>query len=375
VVLLARDPNPKPGLFLTGDEWPCLSPPEYEFDEAAIEKRMADQPVRMRPIPNAFYDWPVYASGQVIAVEWVISNFGATAIGNGKLTWRLLDGEKVLLRETLSNVTAEVGDVTTVTRAEIALPRVTKPLKARLDVVIEPGGWSNGWDIWVFPELREEADLGRSLAVSEGLYDLLSGRYEHVVRITDPAAMDADVLIVDGDGDVVVEALEQGKRLLCLGMPRQDQIAVAARQMGSWFWREQAGTAIEAGHPAFGDFPNEGFMNQPWFRLMDRAAKLSPNSPIQQADMLMVGWGNVAEFSYAFNTEVGYFSYVFEAKSGNGSVLVTGLDLARQTRDLPEAAYLFDQMVRYVVSDEFSPTGRIDPPFFRGLIDTTASAS
>ncbi len=365
VVLLARDPDPKPGLFLTSDAWPCLSPPVYEFDEAAIAKRMAELPVRMRPIPNAFYDWPVYASGQVVPVEWVISNFGDADVEKGTLTWRLLDGEKVLLEEAVSGVAAAVGDVTTVARAEIALPRVAKPLKARVEVTVDPGGWLNGWDIWVFPELQEKADLGRTLAVSEGLYDLLSGRYARVVRITDPAAQDADVLIVDGDGDVAVEALKQGKKLLCLDIPRQGRIDVGARQVGSWFWREQAGTAIEAGHAAFGDFPNEGFMNQPWFRLMDRATKLPPDSPIKQTDMLMVGWGNVAKFSYAFDTEVGYFTYAFEAKSGAGSVLATGLDLARQTRDLPEAAYLLDQMLRYVVSDEFSPTGRIDPSFLR----------
>jgi len=132
--------------------------------------------------------------------------------------------------------------------------------------------------------------------------------------------------------------------------------------MGSWFWREQAGTVIQTGHSAFGDFPNEGFMNQPWFRLMDRAMKLTPDGPVKQADMLMVGFGNVADFTFAFNTIAGYFSYVFEAKSGNGSVLVSGLDLTRNNRDLPESAYLLDQMIRYVVSGNFSPTSTIDSP-------------
>jgi hypothetical protein len=88
--------------------------------------------------------------------------------------------------------------------------------------------------------------------------------------------------------------------------------------------------------------------------------------------MLMVGYGNVGEFSFAFNTNVGYYSYVFEANSGKGSVLVSGLDLTRNNRDLPESAYLLDQMIRYVVSEDFSPTGRVDPSFFRGMVDATA---
>ena len=70
----------------------------------------------------------------------------------------------------------------------------------------------------------------------------------------------------------------------------------------------------------------------------------------EQADKLMVGRGSE-----------GYFSTVFEAKAANGAVLVTGLDLTRKTRNMPESAYLLDQMIRYVVSEEFSPTGAIDP--------------
>ena len=241
-----------------------------------------------------------------------------------------------------------------------------------MELVVNRGPLSNSWDIWVFPNLQKKTDLGQKLAVSEGLYDLLSNRYDNVVRLTDPAAKDAKVLISNGDGDAIAEALKQGKKVLCLNVPNQDRITVGARRMGSWFWREQAGTAIEAEHPAFGDFPNEGFMNQPWFRLMDRAAKLTPNSPVKQADMLMVGWGNVAPFTYAFNSTVGYFSYVFEAKSGNSSVLVSGLDLTRNNSNMPESAYLLDQMIRYVISDDFSPTGTVDPEFFRGLADPTA---
>ena len=52
---------------------------------------------------------------------------------------------------------------------------------------------------------------------------------------------------------------------------------------------------------------------------------------------------------------------MFEAKAANGAVLVTGLDLTRKTRNMPESAYLLDQMIRYVASEEFSPTGVIDP--------------
>ena len=137
-------------------------------------------------------------------------------------------------------------------------------------------------------------------------------------------------------------------------------MGVQARR-GNWIWTEQAGTAIEAEHPAFGDFPNEAFMNQPWLRLMSRAAKLTPGGPVNKAEKLMFGYGSA-----------GYFTCVFEANSGNGSVLVSGLDLTGKMRNMPESAYLLDQMIRYVVSEDFSPTGSVAPSIFEGFASLAA---
>ena len=362
VVLLAQDPDPKPGLFLRKAPITSLWPPVYEFDEAAIKERMMADPIRMRPILNAFYDWPIYTSGQTVLVEWVVSNFGDATISGEKLTWRLLDGRKVLAEGTSSDVDAPIGYVGKIGLAEITLPQVTKPIKAVVEISLTGGKWSNSWDIWVFPELQKKADIGQKLAVGERLYDLLSSRYHNVVRADSPDAKDAQVLIADFDGDAIVEALDKGKKVLCLSIPPQAAIGVNAR-LGNWIWTEQAGTAVEADHPAFGDFPNEAFMNQPWFRLMSRAARLTPGGPVSNAEKLMFG-----------NGSAGYFTCVFEANSDKGSVLVSGLNLTSEThRNMPESVYLLDQMIRYVASKDFSPSGTVDPAFFGGLVDLTTT--
>jgi beta-galactosidase len=362
VVLLAQDPDPKPGLFLRKSPFSSLLPPEYEFDEAAIRERKMTEPLRMRPILNAFYDWPIYTSGQNVLVEWVVSNFGDAPISREKLAWRLLDGEKVLAEGTSSDVDAPIGYVGKIGLAEITLPQITKPIKAAVEVSLTGGKWSNSWDIWVFPQLQKKADLGQKLAVGEELYDLLSSRYNNVVRTDSPDAQDAQVLIVNFDGDAIVEALAKGKKVLCLSIPPQAAIGVQAR-LGNWIWTEQTGTAVEADHPAFGDFPNEAFMNQPWFRLMSRAVKLTPGGPVSNTEKLMFG-----------NGSAGYFTCVFEANSDKGSVLVSGLNLTSKThRNMPESAYLLDQMIRYVASEDFSPGGTVDPAFFGGLVDLTSA--
>ena len=357
VVLLARDPDPKPGIFLRGF---AAVAGDYTFDEVKAQQHLSTNYGFLRPMLNLFDDWPLYSSGQKVPVEWVISNFGDTPIKNAKLTWRLLDGRKVSAKETLSNVAVEVGDVATVGQAAITLPEVAKPLKATVEVSLTGGKWSNSWDLWVFPEVRKMADLGQKLAVSDGLYDLLASRYLNVVRIGDLGAKEAKVLITNGDGDAIVEALEKGKRVLCLSLPKSKAFKVNPR-LGNWRWREQAGTILSTETKAFGDFPNEGYMNQPYFRVLSQAVKLEPGGFAEGAEPLMFGWG-----------DAGFFACVFEANAGAGKVLVSGLDLTEKTVALPESAYLLDQMIRYVVSDEFSPNSKVDPAIFRGLVDSTA---
>jgi len=357
VVLLAKDPDPKPGIFLKG--FPAVAG-DYVFDEDKAKQHLSTNYGFLRPMLNLFDDWPLYRAGQEVPVEWVVSNFGDTPIRNAKLTWRLRDGRKVLAEDTLSNVTVEIGDVATVTKTEIALPEVTKPMKATVEVSLTGGERANSWDIWVFPELQKKADLGEALVVGEGIYDLLSKRYSNVVRIGDKDAQDAQVFITDGDGDAIVEALREGRRVLCLSLPKSRAFKVSPR-LGNWLWGEQAGTVLSADTGAFGDYPNEGYMNQPYFRVLNQAVKLEPGGFAEGAESLMVGWGNA-----------GFFTCVFEANAGDGKVLVSGLDLTDRTADLPESAYLLDQMIRYVVSNEFSPVRRIDPGIFRGMVDSKA---
>ena len=223
-------------------------------------------------------------------MEWVISNFGDAPISKGELTWRLRGDVKVLAQDVLSDVAAPIGYVDKIGRTTITLPEITKPLKATVEVDVNPGGWSNSWDIWVFPPIPERGQLSESVALSQGLHELLSQRYENVVLAETAEGAKAKVLVTDKAGPSLVEALKLGKKVLYLGMPDQGQMTVGAR-MGNWFWHKQAGTVIASDHPAFGDFPNEGFMNQPWFRLMDQAVQLTPDNPLKQADKLMVGRG------------------------------------------------------------------------------------
>ena len=115
-------------------------------------------------------------------------------------------------------------------------------------------------------------------------------------------------------------------------------------KLGWWGTSKQTGTAI-AKHPAFGDFPHDGYFNELWFRILDTTVRAGLPA-IKSVEPLIVGTGSI-----------GCLIHVFQAKAGNGKLLASGLDLLG---DKPEAAYLLDQFIKYVQSEQFRPVGTLD---------------
>jgi hypothetical protein len=148
-------------------------------------------------------------------------------------------------------------------------------------------------------------------------------------------------LLVERFDHGVAEALEQGKTMLMLRLPGD----APGVELGWWGISKQAGTAI-ARHPAFGDFPHDGCLNELLLRLVDRTVS-SSDEALHQVEPLMVGRGSA-----------GYLLHVFQARAGRGKLLASGLNLLA---DYPEAEYLLDQFIRYARSSQFEPKGILDP--------------
>jgi hypothetical protein len=195
------------------------------------------------------------------------------------------------------------------------------------------------------------------MAASPRVYGLLAGRYPELARLGSPGASQRTVVVAGGLLEPgVLESLEQGKNVVCLSLPGYNLLRPGV-SLGWWQITNQTGTAI-ARHPAFGDFPHEGFLDQGWFRLVDTAEKLDPGHPFRTVEPLMVGIGR--ETGYAFGMAgypLGFNLYAFQARAGSGRLLATGLNLAS---DHPEAIRLLDQFVRYAGSQQFRPSGTFD---------------
>jgi hypothetical protein len=150
----------------------------------------------------------------------------------------------------------------------------------------------------------------------------------------------AKTLLTTALDEAAKDWLCQGKDVLLLRLTGP----APGVKLGWWGLSKQCGTAI-AEHPAFGDFPHDGYLNELWFRILDTAVPAGMTG-LKSVEPLMVGDG-----------QSGYLIHVFQAKAGKGKLLASGLDLLG---DKPEAAWLLDQFVQYVRSDRFQPVGTLD---------------
>ena len=146
--------------------------------------------------------------------------------------------------------------------------------------------------------------------------------------------------VVTDSIDQTLHALNQGKNVLLVKLVGPKP-GVA---LGWWGRENQSGTAI-ASHPAFGEFPHEGYLNELFFRMVKNTMRLE--SDLRGAKPLMVGHSGAE----------GYLAYIFEAKAGKGKLFGCGLDLLANQ---PESACLLDQFIAYIRSEKFQPKESLD---------------
>ena len=280
----------------------------------------------------------ILGAGDQLEVDWRISAFDTQAIADKTLNWKIEADGKTLAQDVIAGVNAATGDVKSIGKSVLVAPAVDRAVKARLVVELAETGIRNSWDIWLFPQPK--TGEGRGLAASEGIYRELSQRYPGLARAGSPEADAAGLLLTDKLDQAAMQTLAQGKNVLLLRLSGPNP----GVHLGWWGMSGQTGTAV-ARHPAFGDFPHEGVMNQLFFRLIKGTTKAG-EAEIKTVEPLMVGSGNQ-----------GYLIHVFQAKAGRGKLLASGLDLLSGKS---EAAYLLDQFIAYARSERFQPQGSFD---------------
>jgi hypothetical protein len=300
-------------------------------------------------VPLARLDRRVFTTDETLEAEVEVSHFGAEPLGEVTARWRLVDGGGASLAAgDLPATTLPVGQVTSLGPVRIPLGRLQAPARYRLVVGLADPDVENEWAVWVFPP-----DVGT--AVPRG------------------------VTLVDDLDEATLGRLEEGGRVLLQVPPdgvRGDEHGPVALGFSSIFWNtawtgRQAphtlGILCDPEHPAFGSFPTDSHSDWQWWFLISQAgAMILDGLPTELRPTVQVidDWFT--------NRRLGL---VFEARVGEGRLLVTSIDLTTGLEENPVARQMRRSLLDYVAGDEFDPPVRLTPAQVRTVLagDTPAA--
>lgn len=314
------------------------------------------------PLIDAGVDERTLWSNESKHIGVSISNYGDEAIRKGVLSWTLSANGNRLEGGVIRGVDVPLGSVTNIGQIVLLDSENEHPRKLELKVTITSGSatYSNRWDFWAFP-------TGKVLSSSSGQVTLHTEWPElrHVypwLKESFGTPTPGSLLITNKLDQFALAYLRSGGRVLLAMKQQQDARGIPFFPASGG----AMGTLIPE-TAALGNFPNDGFADLQFENLLNGASPLS-----------LDGWPTeVKPILGAIRTTSGFLSkqkglsrvaYIFEARVDGGKLLVTSPGLwNRYDETHPAAIYLFDRLLRYATSDNFSPQVQITDDLLRSL--------
>jgi hypothetical protein len=282
-------------------------------------------------VPLARMEKLIWTNGETFKATVEAAHFAAQPLQNATTEWELTDAaENILLKGNATN-DLPIDNCIEIARIDCDLSTVKEPSQLTLTVRIAGTKYANSWHVWVYPETTMPL--------------------EHKPYFT--TDIDEATAKLHEGGNVLycppAEALKPGKG---------GNIAVG---FSSVFWntawtRGQAphtlGICCDPAHPSLAAFPNEGFSDYQWWDIVTGSAPLLMDgfpASLRPVVYLIDDWFT--------NRRLGL---LFEAKVGNGKLMVCGANLDNDPDNRPAARQFRRSIEQYMASDKFNPTEEID---------------
>jgi hypothetical protein len=282
-------------------------------------------------VPLARMKKMIWNGGETFEASVEVANFGAESIMDAKILCRIINsGGSVLSEETMSMDEIKIGNNITGVFAR-DLDNVEKAEKLKLEVSISGTSFKNQWDFWVYP-----ANINTN-----------TGR----VLVTENLDKNAEKILNEG-GNVL---------LLTFGKVSEKMGAKVAIGFSSIFWNtawtgnqppHTLGILCDPKHPVFRDFPTEFHSNWQWW------------DPVTHSQAMILD-GFPSELKPLIQPIDTWFenrrlALAFEAKCGNGKLLVCSINMKDSLDHRPVTKQLLSSMLNYMNSDSFSPKTEIE---------------
>ena len=264
----------------------------------------------------------VWTSDETFNAKLEIAHFGAANVPAGPVQWSLKTPDGTMFASG-EEPTGEIstGELSNLGAITCPFERVREPLA--LTFTVRFAGVENHWNLWVYPAAPDEPEPGGVL----------------VTRTLDDAAIKR---LRDG-GKVLL--LAHGVKNAHTATTGFESVYWSAGWWGNKF--SSLGVLCDPKHPLLAAFPNEGVSDWQWRDLCAGATTFDlEGAPIGFRPIVQP----VPDFHY--NT---LLAHVFEARVGNGSLLICGYGLTNDLARRPAARQFRRSLFRYVGSPEFQP--------------------
>lgn len=315
--LLGLNDFPGQGTALVGvvdvfwDSKPYVTPAEYKRFSGPV-------------VPLAIMEKRVWTSDETFKAQIRIAQYSATPIIKARPCWTLLyqDGRKVASGK-LSVIDIPVGNTTELGMVQAPLNSIATAARLTLKVWIPGTDTSNDWHLWVYPA-NVPTQTGKT-------------------RICTTTAE-------------ALAALQAGGTVLLAPNPKQ----IPGNTHGAFqtiFWNKAwfpgqkehcLGLLIKNRHPALAAFPTDFHADWQWWDLMQ-------NSKPMILDDLPRGISPIVQPVDDWNT-CRKLGLLFEAKVGNGRLMVVSINLQEDLEKRPVARQFLHSLLAYLESPAFRPT-------------------
>ena len=268
----------------------------------------------------------VFTNNETITANIEAANFGEKELKQQPTDWKVTDAYgKILAKGQLAAKDITIGNCQQLGTINLPLNTFDKAQKLNLEVSFACSDVSNNWDFWVYPQTLPEVN-------TSGIY------------ITDKLDDQAQSTLNNGGKVLLLTAgkIEQGKDVV--------QYLTPAFWNTSWFKMRPphtVGTLVNNYHPILEDFPTDTYTNVQWWELIYKAQTMEMNNfpaSFQPIVQTIDTW--------FINRKLGM---LFEAKVGNGKIVVCSADLRSDLQNRPVARQLYYSIVQYMNSHKFNP--------------------
>ena len=282
-----------------------------------------------------------YRGGERLDVSILVSHFAESELPSPTLSCRVSLGGTLEHARTETTPDVGQGEVAKLADLSLTLPEVQEPAQVRIEAELSREGFriTNDWTAWVYPPSTRRRGTEVPVFASS---DMAPRFGLDVIPTEDPLPSRA-VYVTQLPTVRVVDAMAAGACLVLLQPPVLFP-AVPTRFKTAW-WHGNAkdnncGTVVYD-HPATRAMAPEGWCDASWYRLVEASHGYLLDA--------LPGTVNVLVRGIEVPSVCRDKALLFEAKCGEGSVIVCGLNLD-VSEPGPEAEWLTAQLIEYAAT-------------------------